>query len=83
MLFEGELPHTYCFVPGDCITLASEGVELSEAEYARGRWDVRNMRCNDLGEGQHLFPDMRRPIFSLNSDPIQHFLSRIELAHTI
>ena len=83
MLFEGELPQTFCFVPGECITLASDGVQLSEAEYARSRWDVRNMRCNDVGEGQHLFPDMTRPIFSLKSETIQHFLARIELAHAI
>ena len=81
MLFEGEFPWTYCFVPGDCITLAEDGIQLAEVEYACSRWAERNMRFNDTGEGQHLFPDMKRPVFDLESGPIRHFLSRIELIH--
>src|ERR1019366_7847306 len=51
-IFEGEIPQTYCFVPEECLLPDGDGVRIAEGDYIRSRWDVRNMRCNDTGEGQ-------------------------------
>ena len=76
-LFEGENPLTFCFVPEYCISDCGDRVQVSEGDYLRSGWDVRNMRFNDAGEGQHLFPNMSRPIFELDSEPVKTFLQRI------
>ncbi len=76
-VFEGEQPETYCFVPEDCLLPEVEGVRVLEGDYVRSRWDLRNMRCNDAGEGQHLFPKTQNPVVDFNSDLVRIFLRRI------
>ncbi len=76
-IFEGEIPETFCFVPEECIIAEGENVRVAEGDYIRGRWDVRNMRFNDAGEGQHLFPNAQRPLVDLNGAPVGIFLRRI------
>ena len=76
-VFEGELPQTYCFVPEDCMLSEVGGVRVLEGDYIRGRWDVRNVRCNDAAEGQHLFPNTRSPIFDFSGEAVRIFLRRI------
>jgi len=77
-LFEGEFPETLCFVPDVCIDRAGDHVRVVEGAYLRSGWDVRNMRFNDAGEGQHLFPNMERPVVDLEGKSVQTFLGRIE-----
>src|SRR3979490_2446119 len=78
-IFEGEVPQTYCFVPEDCILCAPDGVCVCEGDYIRSGWDVRNMRFNDAGTGEHLFPDALRPVIDLESPPVKTFIRRIDL----
>jgi hypothetical protein len=77
-VFEGEVPETYCFVPGDCISGEGGDVHVAEIDYMRSGWDVRNMRFNDAAFGEHLFPDAHRPVSDLNSAPVRIFLNRIK-----
>ncbi len=76
-VFEGELPQTFCFVPEDCLLAEVGGVRVLEGNYVRSRWDVRNMRCNDAGEGQHLFPNPQSPVIDFNDEQVRIFLRRI------
>jgi len=76
-VFEGELPHTFCFVPEECIIAEGDSLRVAEGDYIRSHWDVRNMRNNDAGEGQHLFPNAMRPLSDLNDEPVRIFLRRI------
>ena len=76
-VFEGEIPQTYCFVPEDCIIPEGGGLRVREGDYIRGHWDVRNMRCNDTTEGQHLFPKTQSPVIDFNDKHIRMFLRRI------
>ncbi len=77
-IYEGENPQTYCFVPDDCIIFEDGKVRIEEGDYIRSGWDVRNMRFNDSGLGQHLFPNLDRPIMNLEADSVRVFLDRIE-----
>ena len=77
-IFEGEDRETLCFVPEDCIAFESGGFRLVEGEYTRSGWDVRNMRFNDKGLGQHLFPNTGKPISDLNDENVKVFIGRIE-----
>ncbi|HEY4300028.1 MAG TPA: hypothetical protein VGM73_04080 [Candidatus Didemnitutus sp.] len=78
-LFEGEFPETYCFVPQECILEDGESVRLEELDYVVSGWDVRNMRFNQSGEGEHLFPDIHRPVNDLGSEGVRVFLDRIQV----
>lgn len=80
-LFEGEALQTFCFVPSDCISAEGDNVHILEGDYVRSGWDVRNMRFNDAGEGQHLFPNTRRPVSDFESEKVRVFLHRIESVH--
>ena len=80
-VFEGEIPETYCFVPEECIITDDDGVHVSEREYIRSKWDVRNMRFNDAGEGQHLFPNIQRPMVELENSQVRIFINRIGSVH--
>ena len=76
-IFEGEIPQTYCFVPEYCIQSVGDRTEVAEGEYMRSGWDLRNMRFNEAGEGQHLFPNAQRPVANLDNEPVRIFLRRI------
>lgn len=80
-VFEGEIPQTFCFVPEELLIADGEHFRVAECDYIRARWDVRNMRCNDAGEGQRLFPNTRRDTVALDSPAVRTFLSRIAGAH--
>lgn len=80
-LFEGEIPETYCFVPENCLAREGDGVRVLEGDYLRSGWDVRNMRFNEAGEGQHLFPNPLRPIVDPDTDQVRRFLRRLEQVH--
>jgi hypothetical protein len=77
-IFEGEDPRTYCFVPEDCIAFEGGGFRLMEVDYARSGWDVRNLRFNDDGSGQHLFPNTEKPVADLDSGQVKTFIDRID-----
>jgi hypothetical protein len=77
-IFEGEYPQTFCFVPEDCIVFESGGFRLIEGDYSRSGWDVRNMRFNDDGSGQHLFPNTEKPVDALGDSNVKTFLDRID-----
>ena len=77
-IFEGESGPTYCFVPDDCIFFEDGKLRVEEGDYVRSGWDVRNMRFNDFGTGQHLFPNAARPVVDLDNDSVRVFLHRIE-----
>ena len=77
-IYEGEEPQTLCFVPEDCIVFENGGIRLVEGDYLRSGWDVRNMRFNDQGSGQHLFPNTGRPVSDLDDENVKIFLERIE-----
>ena len=77
-IFEGEDQKTLCFVPEDCIAFERGGFRLVEGDYMRSGWDVRNMRFNDEGLGQHLFPNTGKPISDLNNARVKVFIERIE-----
>ena len=53
-------------------------LRIEEGDYVRSGWDVRNMRFNDFGTGQHLFPNTDRPVVNLDDDSVRVFLQRIE-----
>lgn len=76
-VFEGEIPETYCFVPEECIIADGDTLRVAEGDYIRGHWDVRNMRCNETSEGQHLFPNSQRPIAKLDDTQVRIFLRRV------
>jgi hypothetical protein len=78
-IFEGELPETVCFVPRECITGEGEEIRLAEIEYVCDGWDVRNMRFNADADGNHLFPDVRRPVKDLGSERVRVFLDRLRI----
>jgi hypothetical protein len=80
-VFEGELPQTYCFVPEYCLVKEDGRLVVAEGDYMRSGWDVRNMRFNDAGEGQHLFPNTQRPIADLDVESVRIFLNRIDSVH--
>ena len=80
-IFEGELPDTFCFVPQECISTDADGVHVNEIEYMHSGWDLRNMRCSDTTDGQHLFPKAFCPVCNLDAEPVRHFLDRIQLVH--
>jgi len=78
-IFEGQVPETFCFVPQDFIAVEGSDVQVAEGEYVRSGWDVRNMRFNQSSSGEHLFPDVRRPVGDLESESVRMFLQRISL----
>lgn len=78
-IFEGELPETVCFVPRECLTGEGEEIRFAEIEYVRSGWDVRNMRFNHDANGDHLFPDVRRPVSDFDSERVRVFLDRISI----
>lgn len=78
-IFEGEVPETYCFVPQDLIDDKGDEVQVAEGDYVRNGWDVRNMRSNQSSSGEHLFPNVRRPVSDLESEPVRIFLRRISM----
>lgn len=78
-LFEGEVPETFCFVPQDFIRSEPDGLHVAEANYLRSGWGARNLRCNDAGDGHHLFPNPHRPVSDLDDRRVQTFLHRIEV----
>ena len=80
-LFEGEMPETYCFVPENCLAREGDVVRVREGDYMRSGWDVRNMRFNDAGEGQHLFPNPLRPVVDSDTAQVRQFLHRLEQVH--
>ncbi len=80
-VFEGEIPETYCFVPEEFIFSDGEGLRVDEGNYIRSRWDVRNMRFNDAGEGQHLFPNAQRLMADLNGERVSIFIRRLASVH--
>ncbi len=82
-IFEGEMPKTYCFVPADCLLSEGNTLRVVEGDYMRSGWDVRNMRFNDAGEGQHLFPNTLRPVSDLENERVRTFLHRIELIRAV
>ena len=77
-IFEGEAPQTCCFVPAYCLSSEDGVFRVDEGDYVRSGWGVRNMRFNDAGGGQHLFPDARRPIVATDSDRVRTFIHRLE-----
>lgn len=78
-LFEGEVPETYCFVPQEFILGEGDAVRVEELHYVVSGWDVRNMRFNQSVEGEHLFPDVRRPVNDLEAEGVRVFLDRIQV----
>ena len=83
LIFEGEMPETYCFVPEDCIVAEGDTLRIAEGDYVRSGWDVRNMRFNDSGAGQHLFPDPQRPVGDLGGELVRNFVCRIQTVHAV
>lgn len=79
LIFEGEIPDTYCFVPQDCVSVDADGPHVNELQYLRSGWDVRNMRCNETPDGNHLFPKARARVSQLDGEPVRHFLTRIKV----
>lgn len=78
-IFEGEVPETFCFVPQDFLEEDGENVRVAEVDYVCSGWDVRNMRFNHAVEGEHLFPNVRRPVSNFESGPVRVFLNRIQI----
>ncbi len=78
-IFEGEIPQTFCFVPEELITAEADSISVPGGAYVRSGWDVRNMRFNDEGEGEHLFPNPRRPVSDLEGPLVRSFIRRIEI----
>jgi hypothetical protein len=75
-LFEGDRPRTFCFVPAECVFAQTDGFGVMELEYVHSRWDVLNMRFNDEADGQHLFPDVKRPVLDDTLEAVRNFLLR-------
>lgn len=80
LIFEGEIPETYCFVPQECLSVDADGEHVNEIQYLRSGWDVRNMRCNETPDGNHLFPKTHGRAVKLDAAPVRHFLDRIKVA---
>ena len=81
LVFEGEIPEAYCFVPEECVTIDASGVHVDEIKYIRSGWDVRNMRFSETADGQRLFPKMPYAIADLDAESVERFVERICLAH--
>lgn len=81
LIFEGELPATYCFVPQECISCDTDGIHVNEIEYICSGWHVRNLRFSERVDGQHLFPNPHCPVINLDAELVSHFLDRIKLVH--
>jgi len=79
LIFAGELPDTYCFVPQECITVDADGEHVNEIEYIRSGWDIRNMRHNESTDANHLFPKVRGRLASLDGQSVRHFMTRIRV----
>ena len=79
LIFEGEIPETYCFVPHECVSIDQHGLRVNEIEYARSGWHARNMRLNDSTFGNFLFPKQYGRLVKLDTEPIRHFLERTSL----
>jgi hypothetical protein len=80
-IFAGEHPRTFCFVPQEYLVAGVGGCRVSESDYVRSGWDVRNLRYNDETLGSHLFPDPSRPITDLNEASVRVFIRRINKYH--
>ena len=81
-LFEGTVEGTFCFVPEQCISTATDHeTEILDLAYVHSGWDVRNMRFSDVLSGQHLFPDAARPVIDFSPAPVRTFLYRIGSIH--
>lgn len=77
VIFEGELPDTFCFVPASCVRVERGETNVSEIDYVRSRWDERNMRLSPMLDGKRLFPKPNRPVRDLQAVPVRSFLARI------
>ena len=77
-IFPGEYPQTFCFVPEECLWSEGGSLHLMEGDYVRSGWDVLNMRLNDAGEGQHLFPCADLLPADLEPSLAKTFLHRVE-----
>jgi hypothetical protein len=82
-IFEGEVPETFCFVPQDYITEEGENVRVAEIDYVCSGWDVRNMRFNHAVDGEHLFPNVLRPVSDFEAAPVRVFLDRIKIIRAV
>jgi hypothetical protein len=81
-IFEGEVPETYCFVPQDYIRAEGGNVHVAEIEYVCSGWDVRNMRFNHAVDGEHLFPNVLRPVNDLEAEKVRYFINRIKIVRS-
>jgi hypothetical protein len=79
LIFEGEIPETYCFVPRECISVDAAGAHLDEISYVQSGWDVRNMRLSDTTDGEHLFPNTDHKVVDFESAAIKQFLERMRI----
>jgi hypothetical protein len=81
-IFEGEVPETFCFVPQDYITEEGDNVRVAEIDYVCSGWDVRNMRFNHAVDGEHLFPNVHRPVNDLDAEAVRIFINRIKIVRS-
>lgn len=77
VVFEGELPETFCFVPESCVSVEHGETKVNELDYVRSHWDERNMRVSPMLDGKRLFPKPDRPVHDLHALPVRSFLARI------
>jgi hypothetical protein len=83
VIFEGELPATYCFVPQECLSIDAGGIQVNEIEYVCRGWHARNIRFSERSDGQYLFPKPFFPVSNLEAESVTHFLDRIKKVHCV
>lgn len=77
VVFEGETPDTFCFVPQQCVREDNGKLRVDEIDYVKSGWDVKNVRFSNPPFGNHLFPNSDRVVQDLEQPAVRGFLDRI------